>query len=254
MIIVLSPAKTLDFSPIETSLVSQPRFLEESNKLVKVLKKKSSTDIQKLMSVSEKIANLNVERYKTFKTPFTQENAKPSMFAFQGDVYTGLEAGLFSKKEIDFAQKHIRILSGLYGVLKPMDLMQPYRLEMGTKLKNGKYKNLYEFWDNRITEVINQDLETSGSEILLNLASNEYFHSIKKENLKGQIINVAFKENRNGALKIISFNAKKARGRMSHLIVKEGITKVTDLKSLVVNDYIFNSELSNESDLVFVKE
>ena len=253
MIVVLSPAKTLDFSPIETNTVSQPRLLEESDNLVSVLKKKTATDIQKLMKVSEKIANLNVERYQSFKTPFTTLNAKPSMFAFKGDVYTGLEADQFSQNEVKFAQKHIRILSGLYGVLKPLDLMQPYRLEMGTKLKNGKFKNLYEFWDNRITNLINEDMETANTEILLNLASKEYFHSIKKEKLKGKIIDVAFKENREGVLKIISFNAKKARGRMAHLIVKEGITNANSLKSLVVNDYVYEEKYSNDSSLVFVK-
>lgn len=253
MIVVLSPAKTLDFSQFDIGKVTQPRLLNETDNLVSVLKKKTPTDIQKLMKVSEKIANLNVERFQTFKTPFTIQNAKPSMFAFKGDVYTGLEADQFSENEIDFAQKHIRILSGLYGVLKPLDLMQPYRLEMGTKLKNGKFKNLYEFWDNRITNLINDDMETVNTNILLNLASNEYFHSIKKEKLNGTIINIAFKENRNGALKIISFNAKKARGRMAHLIVKEGITNPESLKSLVVNDYVYHAQYSTNSNLVFVK-
>ncbi len=254
MIIVLSPAKTLDFSPLETKNSTQPRLLKKSNELVKVLKKKSAADIQKLMSVSEKIANLNVERYQTFKTPFTSNNAKPSMYAFRGDVYTGLEADNFNKREVDFAQKHIRILSGLYGVLKPMDLMQPYRLEMGTKLKNGKHKNLYEFWDNQITDIINQDLEQSGSDILLNLASKEYFHSIKKDKLKGRILDIAFKENRNGVYKIISFSAKKARGRMAHLVVKEKIKKPAYLKDLVINDYVYNEEMSTPDSYVYIKD
>lgn len=254
MIIVLSPAKTLDFTPFESKNFTQPRLLEKSNELVKVLKKKSAADIQQLMSVSEKIANLNVERYQTFKTPFTINNSKPSMYAFRGDVYTGLDADDFNKKEVEFAQKHIRILSGLYGVLKPMDLMQPYRLEMGTKLKNGEYKNLYEFWDNQITDFINQDLEQSGSDILLNLASKEYFHAIKKDKLKGKILDIAFKENRNGKYKIIAFNAKKARGRMAHLVVKEKIKTPKLLKELVINDYVFNEEMSTADSYVYIKE
>lgn len=254
MLIVLSPAKTLDFSPAENSKFSRPRLINQSKKLVRILKKKSSSDLQKLMSVSEKIANLNVERFQSFSFPFTPENAKPSIFAFKGDVYTGLEAETFSKKEVEFAQTHLRILSGLYGLLKPLDLMQAYRLEMGTKLVNGDLKNLYEFWDKRITDLINEDLKESGSDILLNLASKEYFKAIKSKALKGRILNIDFKENRDGKLKIIAFNAKKARGRMSHLIIKEGITKPEALKELVVNDYIFSAGHSDENNFVFVKD
>lgn len=254
MLIVLSPAKTLDFSPAEVSNFSQPRLTQQSKKLVNVLKKKSSPDLQKLMKVSEKIANLNVERFNDFTLPFTTENAKPSMLAFKGDVYTGLEAETFSEKETEFAQKHLRILSGLYGLLKPMDLMQAYRLEMGTRLVNGKFKNLYEFWDERITELVNEDLVESGSDILLNLASKEYFKAIKPKALKGRILNIDFKENRDGKLKVIAFNAKKARGRMSHLIIKEGITNPEALKELVVNDYIFNADHSDENNFSFLKE
>lgn len=253
MIILLSPAKTLDFSPIELKKHTQPAFLPQSKKLVGIMKKQSSSDLQKIMKVSEKIANLNVDRYKTFKTPFTSDNAKQALFAFKGDVYTGLEATSFSESEIEFAQKHVRILSGLYGLLKPLDLMQPYRLEMGTKMQFNGSKNLYHFWDKTITKQINKDLESEGSEVVLNLASNEYFHAVKKDTLSGNVINVHFKENRDGVLKVISFTAKKARGAMTNLIVKEGITSPEKLKELVVMDYIFDESLSNEENLYFIK-
>lgn len=253
MLTVLSPAKTLDFNKIETPAFSQPRLISQTEKLVKVLEQKKVPDLQKLMKVSEKIAQLNVDRFNSFSFPFSVENAKVALFAFKGDVYTGLEAEKFSQKEIQFSQKHLRILSGLYGILKPLDLMQPYRLEMGTKLPNGDFKNLYEFWGEKITDLINEDLAEAETDILLNLASKEYFKAIKPKSLKGRILNIDFKENRNGALKIIAFNAKKARGRMSHLIIKEGITNPKELKNLVVNDYIFNEENSDEKTFTFIK-
>ena len=254
MLILLSPAKSLDFSPMDVPSHSQPRLLEQTESLIGAMRKKSRAKIQELMGVSEKIADLNYHRYKDFSLPFTPENAKPSMYAFNGDVYNGLDAKSFEGKEIDFAQKHIRLLSGLYGVLRPLDLMQAYRLEMGTKLKYRRKKNLYEFWGNTITELLNEDLKKSGSDVVLNLASKEYFHAVKKDKLDGKVVDVDFRENRNGTLKVISFNAKKARGRMAHLIVKEGINSPGELKELVVNDYIFRAEKSTESKLVFVKE
>ncbi len=225
MIILLSPAKSLDYSPVEYGYFSQPRLLEKSEELIGNLRKKTSKKLQALMGVSKNIADLNVERFHSFSLPFTPENAKPAMYAFNGDVYTGLEAADFIGDEIDFAQKHIRILSGLYGLLKPLDLMQPYRLEMGTSLRHKRKKNLYEFWNKTIAELINEDLAESGSNVVVNLASKEYFKAVKPDKLKGEILNVDFKENRNGELKIISFNAKKARGRMAHLIVKENVTE-----------------------------
>lgn len=251
MIVLLSPAKTLDLSPSKHEKFSTPRLLEDSNKLVKTLKRKSVAGIQELMGVSEKISKLNVERYKSYQTPFSLENAKQAALAFKGDVYTGLEAETFNGHEMNFAQKHIRILSGLYGVLKPLDLMQAYRLEMGTSLKTGRKKNLYEFWDKRITEILNEDITESKSKLVLNLASKEYFHSVKKDLLAVDVLNIHFRENRNGKYKVISFNAKKARGRMAHLIVKERITKAEGLKQLVVNDYVYNESLSAENDWVF---
>ena len=253
MIVLLSPAKSLDFSSFDYDYFTQPRLLEKSEELVTNLKRKSSKKLQELMGVSKNIADLNVERFNSFSFPFNSDNAKPAMYAFNGDVYTGLKASEFIKEEIDFAQKHIRILSGLYGLLKPLDLIQPYRLEMGTSLKHKRKKNLYEFWDRIITETINEDLQASGSQTVVNLASNEYFHSIKPALLKGDILNIDFKENRNGELKIISFNAKKARGGMAHLIVKERIEENEKLRELVVDGYVFNRENSSEWNYCFVK-
>ena len=253
MIILLSPAKTLDFSPVKHPTASQPRLLEQSEKLVGVLKKKKVNDLKKLMKVSENIATLNVERFQSFTTPFTTKNAKPAILAFKGDVYTGLEADSFNTTQLKFSQKHIRILSGLYGLLKPLDLMQPYRLEMGTKLKTGRLKNLYEFWDNRITDLLNQDFKKSKSTVFINLASKEYMKSVQQDRLEGPMINIHFKEERNGKLKVIAFNAKKARGAMANLIVKNNITKVDDLYGLKVDDYVYDESLSDKENLCFVK-
>ena len=253
MIILLSPAKTLDFTPVKHPAPSQPRLLEHSEKLVGVLKKKKVSDLKKLMKVSDNIATLNVERFQSFSTPFTTKNAKPAILAFKGDVYTGLEADSFNNSQLKFSQKHVRILSGLYGLLKPLDLMQPYRLEMGTKLKTGKLKNLYEFWDNQITDLLNQDFKKSKSTIFLNLASQEYMKSVQKDRLEGPLVNVHFKEDRNGKLKVIAFNAKKARGAMANLIVKNNITKVNDLYGLTVNGYVYDESLSDQENLCFVK-
>ena len=250
MLTLLSPAKSLNFDPVETA-VTQPRLLDRSKKLVDTLRKKSAADLQELMSISENLATLNAERYRQFNTPFTPDNAKPAGLAFDGDVYTGLEAQTFDEADLDFAQDHIRILSGLYGVLRPRDLMQPYRLEMGTKLRQNGARDLYEFWGDDITEILNQDLAASGDNTVLNLASKEYFKSVNTEALAGPVLNVHFKEKRKGTYRIITFNAKKARGRMAHLVVKERINTPEALKELVVNDYVFNPELSSEWEWVY---
>ncbi len=253
MIILLSPAKTLDFSPVNHPDATQPRLLDQSEKLVGTLKKKKAGDLKKLMKVSDNIATLNVERFNSFTTPFTEKNAKPAILAFKGDVYTGLDADGFSKTDLKFSQKHVRILSGLYGLLKPLDLMQPYRLEMGTKLKTGQLKNLYEFWDNRITDLLNDDFKNSKSTVFLNLASQEYMKSVQKNRLEGPLVNIHFKENRDGKLKVIAFNAKKARGAMTNLIVKNKIKSVNGLYGLEVNGYVYDENLSDKENLCFVK-
>lgn len=252
MIAVLSPAKTLDFSPTE-SPATQPRLLDQSEVLIKKLSKQSAANIQELMHVSEKLAVLNRDRFRAFETPFTPENAKPSIHAFKGDVYQGLAAEDFSEADIDFAQERLRILSGLYGLLRPRDLMQAYRLEMGTKLGIQRKKNLYEFWGKDITDLLRADIKSTGSKHLVNLASVEYFKSIQPEDLGVPVVNIYFKEDRDGKLKIITFNAKKARGGMARLIVKDRLNEVEELKELDVHGYQFEASLSSERDYVFVK-
>lgn len=250
MLLLISPAKTLDFNPIDYKKHTIPAFIKESKVLVDVLKKKSASDLKSLMKVSDKIADLNTARYKSFSTPFTLDNAKQAIYAFRGDVYTGLDADSFDQKDLNFAQKHLRILSGLYGVLKPLDLMQAYRLEMGTKLSNGFGKNLYEFWDNKITTQINED---GGKQPIINLASKEYFHSIDAAQLKGKLITVNFKENRDGKWKIIAFSAKKARGMMCHYVIKNKLTKPEQLKGFNYDNYVYNEELSDETNIIFTR-
>ena len=253
MLLLISPAKTLNFDSTDLKKKSKPRFLDESQVLIDVLKKKSPGDIKKLMSVSDKIAELNVERYHSFKRPFNLKNAKQAVLAFRGDVYTGLDADSFDETDLEFAQKHLRILSGLYGVLKPLDLMQPYRLEMGTKLSNGFGKNLYEFWGTKLTETINKDVRSSKSKAIINLASKEYFSAVQAKNLKADLYNVHFKEERNGVYKIISFSAKKARGMMCNFIIKNKLTDPEHLKGFDMDNYVYNEDLSTERDLVFTR-
>lgn len=254
MILVLSPAKTLDESPSEFDHNSAPAFLKETKKLVSVLKKKSTNDLMNLMHVSEKIAVLNKDRFKKFKTPFSLENSKQAIFAFKGDVYLGFNVEDLNQEDLLYAQNHVRILSGLYGLLKPLDLIQPYRLEMGTRLSNGHGTNLYEFWGDKITNQLNKEEFLKEDDFLINLASLEYFKSIKKPKLKSKVINIHFKEDRNGALKVISFTAKKARGAMAKQIVKKKINKPEQLKKLKVLDYKFNSKLSDEQNYLFIKK
>ncbi len=253
MIVLLSPAKTLDETPIAGVAHSQPRHQTQSRKLVRELKKKSVGDLQELMGISENLAELNRQRFRSFRLTTTPEHAKQAALMFKGDVYLGLEAHAFDEAELAFAQESLRMLSGLYGLLRPLDRIQPYRLEMGTRLANGDYKDLYQFWGNRITRTVNADLAETGSDVVINLASQEYFRSVQASKLKARLITVHFKEDRDGQLKVISFNAKKARGRMAHLIVKERIEVAEELKSLVVNDYCFRGDLSSETDWVFVK-
>ena len=255
MIIVISPAKTVDFeTPAETAKFTQPDFLTESNTLVREMRHYSHNDIKKLMSVSDKIADLNVARFKQFKTPFTTKNAKQAALAFKGDVYTGLNIDDFNSKDLDFAQKHLRILSGLYGLLRPLDLMQAYRLEMGLKLPVKKAKNLYEFWDNKITDKLNSEFKKQKENTLINLASNEYFKVIQKKNLEGTIITPAFKEARDDGFKMIGIYAKKARGMMSRYIIKNRIKNPQEIKTFNLDGYKFNKKLSSENNWVFTRK
>lgn len=254
MLTVISPAKTLDFKTKKIySNATLPPFLEESEQLISVLAKKSTRKISELMSISDKLSAINASRYQSWELPFTEQNAKVALHAFKGDVYIGLDAETLSEKDVLYSQDHLRILSGLYGLLRPLDLIQPYRLEMGTKLKVKRKKNLYEFWNEKITEEINNLLEKQNESVLINLASNEYFSSVKRPLVNGRIITPIFKEKKNGAYKVISFNAKKARGFMSRYIIQNHIEEPEALKEFDVDDYQFNSELSSENEWLFTR-
>lgn len=253
LMILLSPAKTLDFSDNRADHFTEPRLLPQTKKLVRLLKKKQAADLMALMSISEKLGTLNYERYQSFTLPFTEENAKQAVLAFKGDVYTGLEAEAMNETDLAYAQNHLRILSGLYGLLRPLDLMQAYRLEMGTKLENKEGKNLYEFWGKTITNLLNKDLVANDSTAVLNLASKEYFSSLQPADLKVPLIDVDFKENRDGKLKIISFNAKKARGAMAGQIIRNQIENMEGLKEMEVDGYRFNDSISKSDHLIFTK-
>ncbi|EGV52678.1 peroxide stress protein YaaA [Candidatus Endoriftia persephone] len=252
MLIVISPAKTLDYTtPPVTEHHSLPHFLDESQRLINILRNYSALDLAELMKLSMKLANLNFERYHEWHRDFTPKNAKQAALAMKGDVYTGLDAESMSQAGLDFAQQHLRILSGLYGVLRPLDLMQPYRLEMGTKLPNKNGKDLYAFWGSKITEAINQDLAEQGDDILINLASNEYFKSIKPQLLAGRIITPQFKEYKNGSYRMIGVYAKRARGVMSRYIIDNRLHDPQAIKQFDQDGYRFNQTLSQGDIWVF---
>ena len=254
MLMVISPAKTLDYdSPLATTKASQPDFLDDACELVDQLKTLEPHDISNLMGVSDKLGQLNAERFRRWQTPFTQDNARQAVLAFKGDVYTGLDAESFSAKEFEIAQKRLRILSGLYGVLKPLDLMQPYRLEMGTKLENNRGKDLYAFWGNKITDELNRLLKADDG-VLVNLASNEYFRSIRKKELDARLITPQFRDWKNGQYKMISFYAKKARGLMCRYAIQNNITRADDLKGFDLEGYRFSEEQSDGDNWVFLRE
>ncbi|PKF63087.1 peroxide stress protein YaaA [Psychromonas sp. psych-6C06] len=255
MLIVLSPAKTLDFeTPSPTEEYSQPTLLSESELLIKRCQQLSMQDIASLMKVSDKIAGLNVARFADWKLPLTTDTAKQALFAFKGDVYTGLEAQTLSAEAVTYAQQHLRILSGLYGLLKPLDLMLAYRLEMGTKLNNLRGANLYQFWGSIVTDSVNEALNAQDDQILVNLASNEYFKAVKKKALNGKIITPIFKDQKNGQYKVISFYAKKARGLMARYILENQITDIEKLKAFTVDGYYFVAADSTPTDLVFYRD
>lgn len=254
MLITISPAKKLDFkTPMPVCDYTQPEFLNQAAELIDIMRAKDSFEIADLMKLSIKLADLNMQRYQDWHTPFTPDNAKQALFAFSGDVYQGLHAGSLDTNAIGFAQHHLRILSGLYGVLRPLDLMQPYRLEMGTRLATDHGRNLYEFWGNMITESINRALTDQGDDILINLASNEYFSAIHTDKINGRVITPVFKEYRKGAYRIISFNAKRARGYMSRFIIENRLSEADDLKGFAVDSYVFNEELSSIDTFIFTR-
>lgn len=253
MLIVISPAKTLDYdtAPV-TDTYSQPAYLEHSAELIEQLRTLSVQDIAELMKLSDKLSSLNVARYESWTPEFDTGNAKQAVLAFKGDVYTGLDAESLSEESFAFAQDHLRILSGLYGILKPLDLMQPYRLEMGTKLANGRGKDLYQFWGNIITEALNKELETE--QVLINLASNEYFKAAKAKNINGRIITPAFKDWKNGQYKMISFYAKKARGLMTRYIIENQLTDPEQLKAFDLEGYRFAESMSEGDTWTFIRD
>ncbi len=242
MLILISPAKTLDLTSTDISLTTEPKFKKETSELVTLMKKKSTTDLMRLMDISENLATLNAKRYKNFKKTFDSENSKQALLAFKGDVYTKMDVDNYSEEEFQFAQEHLRILSGLYGLLRPMDLIQPYRLEMGVKLNNKKGKNLYEFWGTRIAKAINK---AAGSKPLINLASQEYFKAVDTDAFKNEIISPVFQEYKNGKYQIVGIYAKQARGMMTDYIIKNKITDSERLKLFCAEGYEWAGDENN---------
>ena len=254
MLMVVSPAKTLDYeSPLATDTYTQPAYLDHARELVDQLKELEPHQISNLMSISDKLGQLNAERFAQWHTPFTPANARQAVLAFKGDVYTGLDAESFSEADFKFAQNHLRILSGLYGLLRPLDLMQPYRLEMGTKFENRRGKDLYAFWGDIITDALNEELARDDG-VLVNLASNEYFKSVRKARLEARIITPQFKDWKNGQYKMISFYAKKARGLMCRYAIQNRITQASDLKGFDLEGYAYSAEHSEGDNWVFLRK
>ena len=252
MLIVVSPAKKLDYdTPPTTEQSTLPDFLDQSQILIDRLRQFSALDIAELMKLSMNLAELNFDRYEAWQQQVDSASGKQCVLAFKGDVYQGLDADSFSKDDLQHAQQHLRILSGLYGLLKPLDLMRPYRLEMGTSLSNERGKNLYEFWGTLITEAINAQLVEQGDDVLINLASNEYFKSVKPKQVAGRIITPQFKEKKNGQYKMIGVYAKKARGLLSRFILLNRLRDPEDIKAFDVDDYVFNPALSSGDNWVF---
>lgn len=252
MLIVLSPAKSLDYeTPPSTDQHTLPIFINESAKLVSDLKKLSLQEVAELMSLSDKLAALNVARFGDWSKTFTPKNSKQALLAFNGDVYEGLDAKTLNKKGLEYAQAHVRVLSGLYGVLKPLDLMQAYRLEMGTAFKNKVGKDLYAFWGNKITESLKQELDQQKSKVLINLASDEYFKSVKPTELAYPIIAPVFQDEKAGKYKIISFYAKRARGLMTRFIIDNKIDKAEDLKEFNLEGYQYAPKESSADRPVY---
>jgi len=254
MLMVISPAKDLDFSPFSRQLpLTQADFLADAAELTAVCRELTPADLSQLMHISDKLAGLNAARFSSWHLPFTPDNAKAALFAFNGDVYQGLQAPSLTDPQLDYAQQHLRILSGLYGVLRPLDLMQPYRLEMGTSLVNPRGKDLYQFWGSQITDRLNQQLEQLNAPFLLNLASQEYFKAVKPKLLSRPLINVQFKDQKNGQYKIISFFAKKARGLMARYVIEQQADSVEALQQFNLAGYRFSPELSKAHELTFLR-
>jgi cytoplasmic iron level regulating protein YaaA (DUF328/UPF0246 family) len=252
MKIIISPAKSLDFEKkIPTDKFSKPTFLKYTKEIVSVLKKLKPNDLSELMGISPALANLNWERNKKFKTPFTIDNSRQAIYAFNGDVYQGLDAYTLTEDKLDIIQNKLRILSGQYGILKPLDLIQPYRLEMGTNLEIGNAKNLYFYWKEILTNSLNKEMKKN--ELLVNLASNEYFSVIDQKKIKGTIITPEFKDYKDGKLKMISFFAKKARGLMVRYIIDNNVETIDEIKGFNYEGYRYDESLSKGGTLVFTR-
>lgn len=255
MLFLLSPAKKLDYdSPLaEDYPFEQPLFVEQATELIQVLKGKSTQEVADLMKLSDSLASLNVERFQSWEPQFDQSNARQAILAFNGDVYEGLDAPSLDQSQLQWTNQHVVILSGLYGVLRPLDLMRPYRLEMGTRLVTDKGKNLYEFWDGQIADYINQRLAKHSNPLIINLASEEYFKAVKKDSLKYPVVQCVFREERDGAYKIISFSAKRARGLMCRYAIENGIDDLEGLKQFNQEGYEYDEASSSEDSLVFLR-
>jgi len=252
MLFLLSPAKSLDYeSPLPSVTASQPQFVAQSAELIATLKKKTPKQIAELMDLSEALAKLNTDRYKAWTPEFTHENARPAVLAFNGDVYEGLNAQTLKPKDLQWAQDHVAILSGLYGVLRPLDLMQPYRLEMGTSLKHGKSSNLYQFWGSQLAAYLNQQLASHKDPVIVNLASQEYFKSVDRKVLQARVVECVFQDYKNGQYKIISFFAKRARGLMARFAIEHKAKTVEQLKAFNLEGYAFSPDVSDADTLVF---
>ena len=255
MLAIISPAKTLDFeSAVRNLPVSQPHLTDYSEQLIEICRQLSPQDLSSLMSISDKLAGLNAARFAEWTKSHNEKNSRAAIWAFKGDVYTGLDADSLTDEDVQFAQRHLRMLSGLYGLLKPLDLMQPYRLEMGTKLANPKGKDLYAFWGNIITQSVQQALDEQGDRVLINLASDEYYKSVKESQLEAQIIKPIFLDNKNGKYKVVSFYAKKARGLMCSFIIQNRLERVEQLKEFDLGGYWFDSASSTEKEFVFKRD
>ena len=252
MKILISPSKTLSFdSEVNCEFKSESRLIDETKILHKILLDYSSEDLKNLMSVSDKIAELNYNRFKNWEDPTSSENSRQAVYAFKGDVYSGLDADTIEEDKFDYLQNSLRILSGYYGLLRPFDQILPYRLEMGTKLENENGNNLYKFWGDKITNVLNEDLDED--DIIVNLASDEYFKSINNDKIKSNIITPVFKEFKNGTYKVIAIYAKKARGLMSRFLIERKSTSIDDIKLFNVDGYSFDNSLSKDSQMVFTR-
>lgn len=255
MLAIISPAKTLDFeSAVKNFPVSQPQLTEYSEQLIQLCRQFTPDQLASLMSISDKLAGLNVARYAQWQKEHNSENARPAIFTFKGDVYQGLDVDTLSEQDILFADQHLCMLSGLYGLLKPLDLMQPYRLEMGTKLANPRGKDLYAFWGNVITQAVQKALAQQGDGILVNLASDEYYKSVQESRLKAQVIKPIFLDLKNGQYKVISFYAKKARGLMCRFMIQQRLNKVEQLKTFDLGGYWFDESASSQNEFVFKRD